>query len=204
MTTDNANLESALSVRNLGVSLAFLLLATLLSAGLVFGVIHYRVQAEQGLRQAQAQLSESRTRLSRAQEDEREIRAKIDRYRDLIDRGRSQPERRLDWVETLRGIKEQRRLLGMDYEIAPQRPLDAKAVVSGGYSFLVSPMKLDMALLHENDLLGLLADLSARVTALVSARQCTLERLPPMAQQAAAATLKAHCEIDWITLQEKL
>ncbi len=204
MTTDNASLESALNVRNLGASLAFLLVATLLAAGLVFGVFHYRTQAELGLRQAQAQLSESRNRLARAQEDEQEIRAKIDRYRDIIKSGRSQPERRLDWVETLRSIKEQRRLLGMDYEIAPQRPLDAKAVASGGYSFLVSPMKLDMALLHENDLLGLLADLSARVTALVSARQCTLERLPPMAQQTSPATLKAQCEVDWITLQEKL
>ena len=204
MTPDNASLESALSVRNLGASLAFLLVATLLAAGLVFGVVHYRAQVEQGLRQVQTQLSESRNRLSRAQEDEQEIRTKIGRYQDIIGRGRSQPERRLDWVETLRSIKEQRRLLGMDYEIAPQRPLDAKAVASGGYSFLVSPMKLDMVLLHENDLLGLLSDLSTQVTALVSARQCTLERLPPMTQQASAATLKAHCEVDWITLQEKL
>lgn len=204
MTTDSTSLESALNLRNLGASLAFLLLASLLTAGLVFGVLHYRAQVEQGLRQAQAQLSESRNRLSRAQEDEQEIRAKIDRYRDIIKSGRSQPERRLDWVETLRSIREQRRLLGMDFEIAPQRPLDAKAVASGGYSFLVSPMKLDMALLHEYDLLGLLADLSARVTALVSARQCTLERLPLAAQQSSPATLKAQCEVDWITLQEKL
>jgi hypothetical protein len=204
MTMENAEYEAALSLRNLGGSITFLLLAILLATGMVFGVLQYGTKAEQALRQAQAEQAESRSRLSRAQEDEQEIRAKIDRYREIIERGRTQPERRLDWVETLRGIKEKRRLLGLDYEISPQRPLDAKVVVSGGYSFLVSPMKLEMMLLHENDLLGLFADLSAQVPALVSVRQCTIERLPSAPQQNQAALLRAKCDVDWITLQEKI
>jgi hypothetical protein len=201
---DNAGYESALSLRNLGGSLAFLLLALLLAGGLVFGVLGYGEQAAQSLRQAQAEQAESRSRLARAQEDEQEIRAKIDRYREIIQLGRTQPERRLDWVETLRHIKEKRRLLGMDYEIAPQRPLDPKLVVSGGYSFLVSPMKLDMLLLHENDLLGLFADLQTQIPALIGIRQCTLERLPNAPQPQQPALLRAQCEADWITLQEKI
>lgn len=201
---DNAGYESALSLRNLGGSLAFLLLALLLAGGLVFGVLNYGEQTTRSLRQAQAEQAESRSRLARAQEDEQEIRAKIDRYREIIQLGRTQPERRLDWVETLRHIKEKRRLLGMDYEIAPQRPLDPKVVVTGGYSFLVSPMKLDMLLLHENDLLGLLADLQTQTPALISTRQCALERLPNAPQAQQSALLRAQCEVDWITLQEKI
>jgi hypothetical protein len=65
-------------------------------------------------------------------------------------------------------------------------------------------MKLEMMLLHENDLLGLFADLSAQVPALVSVRQCTIERLPGAPQQNQAALLRAKCEVDWITLQEKI
>jgi len=202
MTMDNA--ASALSLRNLSGSIALLVLAILLAAGLVFGVLHYADQAKQSLRQAQAQQAESRGHLARAQEDEQEIRAKIDRYQEIIARGRTQPERRLDWVETLRGIKEKRRLIGMDYEIAPQRPLDPKNIASGGYSFLVSPMKLDMLLLHEMDLLGLLADLETQVPALVSVRQCTIERITGVPQQNPAPLLRAQCELDWITLQEKV
>lgn len=199
---DNAPHQAALSLRNLAGSVAFLLLAILLAAGMAFGVLQYGTRAGQALRQAQAELAESRSRLARAQEDEQDIRARIDRYRAIVERGRTQPERRLDWVETLRGIKEKRRLLGMEYEIAPQRPLDEKNVTAGGYSFLVSPMKLDMLLLHENDLLGLFADLTAQVSALVSVRQCTIERLPATPQQ--TAQLRANCAIDWITLQEKI
>jgi len=195
---------SALGLRNLAGSLAFLLLALLIAGGLVFGIMRYGEQATRTFRQAQAELSESRGRLARAQDDEQEIRAKIDRYRDIIGRGRTEPERRLDWVETLRHIKEKRRLLSMDYEITPQHPLDPKNVASGGYSFLVSTMKLDMMMVHELDLLGLLTDLATQVPALVSVRQCVLDRLPGAPQQQQPALLRAQCEIDWITLQEKI
>lgn len=201
---DTAENGSALNLRNLAGSIAMLVLASLLAAALVFGVLHYGNRAEQMLKLAKTEHTESRVRLSRAQEDEQEIRAKIDRYREIIERGRTQPERRLDWVETLRRVKEQRRLYGMEYEIAPQRPLDTKAVVSGGYSFLASPMKLDLLMLHENDLLDLFGDLSRQVGALVSVRQCAIERLPGNAPQPGSPLLKAQCEVDWITLQEKL
>ncbi len=191
------------SWRSLAASTALLVLAILLAAGLIMGTLHYADGAGRMLKQIQAQQSESRSRLARVREDELEIRAKIDRYHEVIARGRTQPERRLDWVETLRGIKERRRLIRMDYEIAPQRPLDPNNLASGSYRFLVSPMKLDMQLLHENDLLGLLADLESQVQALVSVRQCMIERLPAADQQQ-AALLSARCDIDWITLQEKL
>jgi len=195
---------SALSLRNLAGSLAFLLIALLIAGGLAFGIMRSGEQAAQTFRQAQAGLAESRGRLARVQDDEQEIRAKIDRYREIIERGRTEPERRLDWVEALRHIKEKRRLLGMDYEIAPQRPLDPKNVASGGYGFLVSTMKLDMMMMHELDLLGLLSDLATQVPALVSVRQCVLERLPGAPQPQSPALLRAQCEIDWITLQEKI
>ncbi len=195
---------SALNLRNLAGSLIFLLIALLMAGGLAFGIFHYGAQAAQAFRQAQAEQSESRGRLARAQDDEQEIRAKIDRYREIIERGRTEPERRLDWVETLRHIKEKRRLISMDYEIAPQRPLDPKNPAAGGYGFLVSTMKLDMTMLHELDLLGLLADLQTQVHALVSVRQCMLERLPGAPQSQSPALLRAQCEIDWITLQEKI
>jgi hypothetical protein len=195
--------ESPLNLNNLRWSLLLLLLACLVSVAAVLYVQHLGRQAQQGLQQAQAQQSETSGRLARAHDDEREIRAKIARYQQIIDQGRTLPERRLEWVETLRSIRTTRRLLGLDYEIAPQQPLDEKRVASGGYNFLVSPMRLEMPLLHENDLFGLLDDLRAQVQALISVRQCKIERLPPDPTRQNAANLKARCDIDWVTLQEK-
>lgn len=194
----------AINFKSLRWSLTLLLMSALLTAAVVVAALQFDRQVAAAHRQAKTQQTETQTRLSRVHEEEREIRAKINRYSELIALGRIAPEQRLEWVEALRQIKEVRRLPGLDYEIAPQRPLDEKNPVSGGYAFLASPMKLEMPLLHENDLLGLLADLSAQVQALVSVKSCTLERIPrPHAERDGAPLLKARCEIDWITLQEK-
>jgi hypothetical protein len=200
---DTTTGKSAISLLTLRASLALLLIACLASAAVVFAIMQHAAQAERDYLQARAQQGETRARLARAHDDAREIQDKIARYQAIIGAGRTQSERRLDWVETLSNIKGSRRLLGLDYEIAPQRPLDEKNVASGGYSFLASPMKLEMPLLHEGDLLGLLADLANQVDALVSVRSCKIERLPDLPARQNAANLKAACEIDWITLQEK-
>ena len=195
---------SVINLKSLGWSLALLLLACLAAAAAVVGVLHLGSQAEFAHKQALAQQTQTRNQLARANDDKREIGEKIARYHEAIRLGRTQPERRLEWVETLRHIKESRRLLGLDYEISPQRTLDDKAATSiGGFSFLVSPMKLDMPLLHENDLFGLIADLSAQVQAYISVKSCKIERVPVAPGQSNVATLKASCEIDWITMQER-
>lgn len=186
------------SLKPLLGSFVILLFACLASAGALFAARHLAGQAERDHNQARAQQNETRTRLARVHDDAREIRAGITRYRDIVRLGRIGSERRLEWVETLDHIKTARRLPGLDYEISPQRLLDEKQPVTGGFRFLASPMKLEMPLLHENDLLGLLDDLSARSQALVSVRRCRIDRLPA----SRTVRLKASCEIDWITLQE--
>jgi hypothetical protein len=199
---DNPAPSSVINLKSLRWSLTLLLAAALLTAAAVTAALQFGRQTELAEKRARALQGETRAKLARVHEDEREIRAKIVRYQELVGTGRIAPERRLEWVETLRQIKESRKLLGLDYEIAPQRPLDEKAVDAGGYAFLASPMKLEMPLLHENDLLGLIADLKAQVPAIVSPRHCLIERATAGGRQPLAATLKAQCEIDWISLQE--
>lgn len=193
---------SVINFKALRWSVGFLLLSIALVTALVVGINLLTRQATVAHQQALAQQTESSAKLARAKDDENEIRAKIARYNEILARGRTAPERRLEWVETLKSIKESRRLLGLEYEIAPQRRLDEKAAPVAGYDFLVSPMRIDVPLLHENDLFGLIADLAAQVEALVSVRYCRIERLPGAAQ-AGNPTLRALCDIDWITLQEK-
>jgi len=50
----------------------------------------------------------------------------------------------------------------------------------------------------------LFADLQTQIPALIGIRQCTLERLPNAPQPQQPALLRAQCEADWITLQEKI
>jgi hypothetical protein len=201
---DSPDKPSVITLKALRWSLLLLLAAALLAAAAVAATLHFGRQTELAHQRARALQQETQARLARVNEDEREIRAKIARYQELVGGGRIAPERRLEWVETLRHIKESRKLLGLDYEIAPQHPLDDKQPEAGGHLFLASTMKLEMPLLHEDDLLGLIADLKRQVHAIVSVRSCAIERTPGGGgRQAIAATLKAQCVIDWITLQEK-
>jgi hypothetical protein len=196
-------MESTINPGSLRWSLLLLVASLLASAAVVGAALHFGAAAEQAHHQALALQKETQARLARAHDDERDIRERIVRYKELIARGRTQPERRLEWVETLRGIRETRRLLGLDYEIAPQRPLDEKNPSAGGFDFFVSPMKLEMPLLHENDLLGLLADLQEQTQALIGVRHCRIERIPPNPTRIEPANLTASCLIEWITLREK-
>ncbi|MDP1526635.1 MAG: hypothetical protein Q8M20_12555 [Rhodocyclaceae bacterium] len=189
------------SLSSLGLSIGLLIGALLIAAAAVTWTFQQSQQAAQQHKQAQARQSDTRARLARVNEDERDIREKIARYQEIVQRGLTEPEQRLHWVEALKSIKASRRLLGLTYEIAPQQPLDPKRVASGGHDFLVSTMKLDMPLLHEDDLLGLLGDLSAQVHALISVKRCQIDRLEP--GNVGGANLKASCEINWIKLQEK-
>ena len=63
-----------------------------------------------------------------------------------------------------------------DYEFAPQHALDkAPAGVLGLYA---STMKLQVRLLHEEDLTRLLGDLRRQARALIQVRRCVVARLP--------------------------
>jgi len=149
-----------------------------------------------------AQGSEADRKLKQVREEESEIKQKSILFNNLQERGIIGEEQRLDWVEVLKDIRDRRRLIDLRYDISPQRALDSTAV--GDFAFYASSMKLQLKLLHEEDLSRLLADLRQQAKALIRVNSCNVERLPPAAEERAGgwANLLADCEIDWITLRE--
>lgn len=189
--------------------LAMVVLA-LLGGGVVFGSLQLTKAAQAEARKVEAERGDIRNKLARARDEEQEIRAKIARYQELVTRGYVTEEQRLDWIERIAQIKTARKLLDVQYELMPQKPVDASLLpdgaIGGGYEFMSSTMKLQMQLLHEDDLLGFLADLRTRVRALIVVRQCAVERIArgaTTAERGVQPQLKADCDLDWITLREK-
>jgi len=165
-------------------------------------------KARQQERTVSGQLHDVEAKLSRLRDETEEIRAKIARYQELAASGVIGQEARLDWVEKIAKIKAARRLFDVEYEFAPQKTAEAailpEGAVGGGYEFMASPMKLRMQLLHEDDLLGFLADLRQSVQAILVVRRCSVERLPRNPNERnLQPQLKADCDIDWVTLREK-
>jgi hypothetical protein len=183
--------------------IAFALAMAGVGAAAVFGSNRMVIAQQSANAQAQAKRQEIRAKLSRARQEESEIKSRIGRFEELMSRGVIGEERRLEWVERLKSIKAQRRLYDLEYELSPQRPLDASVAPgsSAGFEFAASTMRLQMRLLHEGDLLGLLRDLEGGLSAFVRPNRCTIERLSPAASASSGAQLKADCSLDWITIR---
>lgn len=196
-------------LRRIGWSLVFLAIFILLGAAVVVVAKQTLRAAHAAAKQADIARNDIRGKLARARDEEQEIRTKITRYQEMLTRGYITQEQRLDWVERIAQIKSARKLIEVEYELAPQAPVQSsllpEGAAGGGYEFMSSTMKLRMQLLHENDLLGFLSDLKQSVGALLVVRRCDVERIArvPGGERTAQAQLKADCEIDWVTLREK-
>ena len=195
------------ALKRLHWAITFLVIMALIGVGSVWTTQQLKVSTEKADREATSARRDIQTKLSRAREEEQELRDKIGRFQALKERGYIGPEKRLDWIETLARIKTSRRIFKLDYEFAPQRPVDAALVsggaAAGGFEIMASQMKLELQLLHEGELLTFLAELRNSVQALIQVRSCAIERIPAgTADRGRNAQLKADCTLEWITLKE--
>ena len=142
-------------------------------------------------------------RVLRVSEEEREIRENLIDYARMLDHGMGGDANRIEWIESIARIKNTRKLFEIRYRIEAQRPLDYPGVAAtGGPELVVSRMRLDMLLLHEDDLLNFLADLQAAKKAYVSVRQCSVTRIGRSAQPGALQPrLQAECLVDLISVR---
>ncbi len=150
---------------------------------------------------AQNQRNDIDNKLKRVRNEETEIKEKSALFHRISAQGIIGEEQRLEWIELLKAVREKRKLIDLRYELEPQRPLDGAA--GSGFSFFVSPMRVHLELLHEEDLTRFLDDLRGQAKALIQPRNCLLSRQANDRSSAMAAPhLFAECRIDWITLRE--
>ena len=205
MTLDTKDLK------RLQWAIAFLLIMSAIGGGAVWTVEQMKKSSTRALQEAAAARKDIQSKLARARDEQQELTEKLNRFRVLKERGLIGPERRLNWIEAIARIKAARRIFKLDYEFAPQRPLDGSILpgggAAGGFELMSSQMRMQIQLLHEDELLGFIADLRSdlrtTVEALVHVRSCTIERLAPStADRGSKALLKADCTLEWVTLKE--
>lgn len=184
---------------------AALLLSSLGIAALVFSE-NELADAEKRKNEGHARLVASQDRLTKVSEEEQEIRNNLVQFKQFEDRGMAGPERRLEWIEALAGIRQKRRLFQVQYNLDPQRAVDFPGVPDdqkgGSAIFMANRVKLDLSLLHEEDLLNFLSDLGASGT-FASLRSCGITRTERGGAGGGPlrARLRANCVIDMITLK---
>ena len=188
-------------LKKLQISLLVCLLMIVMGAAVVFFANGATRSAQHERVTAQAQRNDYVGKLQRVSSEESEIKEKSALFQRLQKRGIIGEEQRLEWVELLKDIRDKRRLIDLVYEIEPQRPLDVAP--GAGFTFNVSPMKVQLKLLHEEDLTRFLGDLNEQARALIQVRYCKMTRQPQgQAGASSQANLLAECRIDWVTLRE--
>ena len=188
-------------LKKLQISLLVCLLMIVMGAAVVFFANGATRSAQHERVTAQAQRNDYVGKLQRVSSEESEIKDKSALFQRLQKLCVIGEEQRLEWVELLKDIRDKRRLIDLVYEIEPQRPLDVAP--GAGFTFNVSPMKVQLKLLHEEDLTRFLGDLNEQARALIQVRYCKVTRQPQgQAGTSGQANLLAECRIDWVTLRE--
>ncbi len=192
-------------IRRLRLPVVVSLIVALTGVACYYGADSYLQDSKQLASATSAQRAEVQNKLARANEEEREIKANLQQYQALAARGIIGEEKRLDWVDALTAIKNERRLFNISYSIEPQKPVDYPGFVAGsGVDFVASRVALRIQLLHEEDLLNLITDLLQRSRSYLSVRSCDLQRMDRGGTGTALAPrLEATCVLDLITIRHK-
>ena len=190
--------------RQLAVPVALALAFTAAGAALVWSAGEALRSAKRNFAAVQAERRQNTERLARIAEEEREVKEKIDLYQRLKQLHIVGEEQRLEWADAIARIRKERELLDLRYTVERKRLLTSVTGKPGNVDFYASTMKVNLALLHEEDLLRFLADLRNSGNAFYAIRRCTLQRTG----QAVSGTimlprLQAGCDIDLITIIDR-
>jgi hypothetical protein len=166
---------------------ALLIALALLGGGLaaIWSANQALLGANRSLAGVQADRKKAAERLARISEEERE-------------------ERRLEWADAITRIRKERELLDLSYRVDRQRLLLSAPGKPGNVELYASTMRVNLALLHEGDLLRFLGDLRESGNAFYAVRRCALARTG----QAATGTsitprLRADCDIELVTMIDR-
>jgi hypothetical protein len=173
-------------------------------AGLIWSGDAALAAAKREQAAAQAQRKQAAERLARISEEEREVNQKLDVYRRLQALNILGEERRLEWADAMTRIRTQRELLDLSYRVERQRLLVSAPGKPGNVDLFASTMKVQLALLHEGDLVRFLADLRESGNAYYAVKHCALTRTGQAATGTSIAPrLRAECEIDLVTMIDR-
>lgn len=176
------------------------LLLIILAGALAWWSLHEAQKTSHERDMAAAGKNQIEQRLRQVRTEEQELKDRALVFQKMQRSGIAGEERRLDWTEMLRQIQQDMRLPGMNYEFGAQKALEN--VNGAPYAFYASPLRLQLRLLHEEDLLNFLARLQQEAKALVLVRHCKLSTLAGSSEgRAAIAQLAAECELQWVTVR---
>lgn len=177
------------------VSVSMLALATF--------AYYQETKSQEALAAQESLLNQARQRYQSSGQEKEMIVQYLPVYQRLIAEGFIGEERRIEWVDNLRLIHQDNKLFGINYSIGAQESYKPAFNLNlGNLSMYRSLMKLELAMLHEGDLVTLVDELKARRVTPFILRQCEIVKRPNATFDQFSPNLQATCELDWLTVRE--
>ena len=195
---------SAEGARQLRGSWIVLGLAVLVGVGIVAASVWFLNKEKREAVGASRRVQEARARVEAARRERDNLQESSEVFRTLVARGLLQTEKRLDLVELLNTLRIQHQLHGLDYEIAPQRPL----ALPGGRNYtavdvLASRVKFKVRALHEGDVVGFVDALANSRQGFYPLDRCVMRRIEVANPTSLQPRVEADCALEWVTLKAK-
>lgn len=180
-----------------------LVLALIVTVGLVRYSETLVAQANRGLSAQEQSLGEARKKYSNAGAEKDIITRYLGTYQALQELGFAGGEQRINWVDSLRKANREAGMFGVEYQIGQQSPYPLSSELGGGdLPMKHSVMKLTVPLLHEGDLMRFFRLLANQRAGVFTLNACQLRRSAPLDAAATQPRLGAECEVSWITVNE--
>lgn len=185
------------------LTLILLALSIVTGLGLHFGGSLFERRQQERHAQAHQRLDAARQNRARTAAEQENIRRYLAPYQTLLAAKQIGEERRLDWIDALSRIREQRKFFPMEWDIASRRPYTFTGLpAANALKISASRMNIKFPLLHEGDLFTLLNDLRTRKAGLFVLDHCEIARNPQEKGKPLqlAPNLAAECTLDWLTV----
>jgi hypothetical protein len=191
-------------LRKLALPAALAIALILSGAGIIWSADAALAAAKRQIAGAEAERAQAAERLARISEEEREVSEKLDVYKQLKSLNILGEERRLEWADAITRIRTQRELLDLSYRVDRQKLLVSAPGKPANVDIFASTMRVQLALLHEEDLLRFLADLRNSGNAYYAVKSCAINRVGQTATGLSITPrLRADCEIDLVTMIDR-
>lgn len=183
-------------------TLVLFTLCVLASAAMVSGSHYFRQNMEREYTANHARFRVASQQYLAVDEEERIIEEFYPLFVRLHRDGLLGGERRLSWLESLRTAGARLQIPEIGYKLEAQRETRPETPLAlGEFGLYMSPMSLNLGLLHEGDLVRLLDALERDAFGLYSVRRCDFRMHDgALTLDPAAPNIKADCVLEWLTL----
>jgi hypothetical protein len=186
----------------LRTSLGWLCLSLALGVVLLKLSFYIHERMESSFKRQDSRLKDVSRKYLSIDDEKRIIQEDYPRFVSLYRRGVIEKEQRLNWLETLKRAEGALMIPSLQYEIQSSEPYTPDfGVQTGAFRINASTMKLNLGLLHEEDLTRFLRELDRNAAGLYSVKSCDFKRAQKeIVSDPAKENISAECKLLWYTL----